>query len=233
MPQTENSKGWVPGPTAWVLLVLGYGVAAAMFALRIFRSDQPPSLNLAGAVAFAAVLCIPPTLALFAMRGRPRLFAAAGVLSITLAVGLSVLGLVLIPLGVMWLWMHARSSPEGILRTLGAVIAVLVLGAASFMVLFVHLDPRCADTYTDGTMQILPLGETGMESGWTWDVGGTSTVSSISKPGVVMSSCVSDIVTWAEAAVSLALVVAALGSGRVIAGASVPAAKISVSRDAT
>ena len=233
MPKTENPKGWVPGPTAWVSLVLGYTVAAAMFALRILGSNMPLSLSLAGAVAFTAVLCIPPTLALFAMRGRPRLFAAAGVLAITLVVGVSLLGLVLIPLGVMWLWMYLRSTPGGILRTLGAVVAVWVLGAASFMVLFIHLDPRCADTYTDGTVQILPLDETGMESGWTWDVGGTSTGSSISKPGVVMSSCGSDIVTWAEAAASLALVAAALGSARVIAGASVPAVKISVSRDAT
>ena len=220
MPTAQNSEVRVAGRAARLSLVLGYVVVAAAVTLRALGSQIPVSLSLAGDIAFVALLSIPPTLALFAMRGRPNLFAAAGVLSITLGLGMWVLSPVIIPLGVVWLWMYARSKPEGILRALGAVVAVWVLGAAAFMVLFVHLDPRCIDTYADGTVQILPLGETGMESGWMWDASGTSTGGSVSKPGVVMSSCVSDIVTWVEAGVSVAFAAAALGSGRVIAGAS-------------
>jgi len=184
-----------------------------MFFLRVIGGDLPLSLELPGALAFSMVLIVPPTLALCAMSGRPQLFVAAGALSIVLSVVMSVLGFVMIAVAIVWFTMYAKAGSGVVLRAVAAAAAVLILGAASAAALFVHLDPRCAETYTDGTEKILPLGETTMKSGWIWDVGGTSSGFSIVGPEVVSSVCTSNVVTWAEAAVSISLAVAALGSG--------------------
>jgi len=188
-----------------------------MFFLRVIGGDLPLSLELPGALAFSMILIVPPTLALYAMRGRPQLFVAAGGLSIVLSVVMSVLGVVMIAVAVVWFSMYARARAGGVLRTVAACTAVLILGAASAASLFIHLDPRCAETYTDGTVRIIPIEETAMESGWIWNVGSASSGVFLVGPDVALSVCSSDVVTWTEAAISISLAAAALGSGRAIA----------------
>lgn len=219
MPTTtpQTSSGWPPGRVGWISLGIAYSLAMAMALLQIFGGDLPFLLELPGALAFAMVLSLPPTLALYAMRRRSQLFVAAGIVSIALSIVMSVLGIVMIAVAVVWFSMYARSNTGSVLRTVAAAAAVLILGAASAAALFVHVDPRCADIYTDGTVKILPLEETAMESGWIWDVGGTSSGFSILGPDVVSSVCTSNVVTWTEAAVSISFAVAALGSGWAIA----------------
>jgi len=200
-----------------VALILGFGVALAMFVLRIAGSDMPLSVSLPGAVAFGLVVAVPPTLALLAGRDRSGLFLGAGVASIVLSLGLSLLIVVMFPVGVAWLWFFVRARPGHLLRSVAASLAATVLATAAFVVLFIHLDPRCVYTYTSGEVRIAPQEQVDDETGWVWDVGGTSSGSSTFGPDIVEVFCTSDVVTWIEAAVSLALAAAAVGSARVIA----------------
>ncbi|VAW08350.1 hypothetical protein MNBD_ACTINO01-1920 [hydrothermal vent metagenome] len=188
-----------------------------MFVLRIVGSDLPLSVSLPGAVGFGAVVVVPSVLAFLAGRGRAGLYLGAGVASIVLSLGLSLLIVVMLPLGVFWLWSYVAVSPGHLLRAVGAglVATMLVLGA--FVVLFLHIDPRCADTYANGEVRLVPQEQMDMESGWAWDIGGTSSSSMMSRPDVVSQVCSSDVVTWPEALVSLALAGAAVASARAIA----------------
>ena len=184
-----------------VALVLGFGVALAMFVLRIAGSDMPLSVSLPGAVAFGLVVAVPPTLALLAGRGRPGLFLGAGVASIVLSLGLSLLIVVMFPVGVAWLWFFVRTRPGHLLRSVVAGFLAAVLVLAAFVVLFLHLDPRCANTYTSGEVSLASQEEVDMESGWVWDVGGTSSSSMTASPEIAEVFCTSDVVTGIEAAV--------------------------------
>ncbi len=188
-----------------------------MFGLRIVGSDMPLSVSLPGAVAFGAVVAVPSVLALLAGRGRAGLYLGAGVASIVLSFGLSLFIVVMVPLGVVWLWFFVHTRPGHLLRTVGAGLSATVLAIASFVVLFLHLDPRCAYTYTTGEVRIAPQEEVGMESGWVWDVGGTSSSSAMLGSDIAEEVCTSDIVTWVEAAVSLALTLGAIIAARAIA----------------
>jgi hypothetical protein len=139
------------------------------------------------------------------------------VASIVLSLGLSLLIIVMVPVGIAWLWFFVRARPGHLLRSVGAGVAATVLVIAAFVVLFLHLDPRCAYTYTTGEVRMAPLGEVDMESGWAWDVGGTSSSSGTYGPDIAEVACTSDIVTWVEAAVSLALTSGAIIAARAIA----------------
>ncbi|MCL1599229.1 MAG: hypothetical protein M3094_08600, partial [Actinomycetia bacterium] len=92
-----------------IALILGFGVVAAMFGLRIVGSDMPLSVSLPGAVAFGAVVAVPSVLALLAGRGREALYLGAGMASIVLSLGLSLLIIVMLPLGVFWLWSYVSA----------------------------------------------------------------------------------------------------------------------------
>jgi hypothetical protein len=200
-----------------IALVLGFGVAVAMFLLRIVGSDMPLSVSLPGAIAFGAVVAVPSVLALLAGRGRTGLFLGAGVASIVLSLGLSLLIVVMLPLGVFWLWSYVRARPGHLLRSVGAGLVATVLAIAAFVVLFVHIDPRCTSTYADGRVEQFAAGSAGFRSGWAWDVGSTYSGSMTAGPDVVSQTCSSDVVTWVEAVVSLALASAAVASARAIA----------------
>lgn len=194
-------------------MAAGGVLALGIFVLRM-NDGLPWRVSLPGAVVFAAIVGLPSVVAFLAGRGRAGLYAAAGMLSIGLAVGLSVFGLVMFAQGVVWLWAFTRGRDRRPLRTVAAVVAVWVLGMAGFTVLFVHLDPRCATTRADGTVTMVP---SAMTTGWVWDAPLEETASSSGGPGVVSSVCVSDVVTWAETAVSLAFGAAAVAAGWVLA----------------
>ncbi len=149
-----------------------------MFVLRIVGSDLPLSVSLPA---------VPSVLALLAGRGRAGLYLGAGVASIVLSLGLSLLIVVMLPLGVFWLWSYVAVSPGHLLRAVGAGLFATLLVMGAFVVLFLHLDPRCANTYVTGEVRMAPQEEVDMESGWVWDVGGTSSSSMTSRPNIQTS----------------------------------------------
>lgn len=199
-----------------VALILGFGVALTMFVLRTVGSDMPLSVSVPGAIAFGALVAVPPVLALIARRGRAGMFLGAGVASIVLSLGLSLLITVMLPLGVFWLWSYVMARPGHVLRSVAAGLAATLLATAAFVVLFLHLDPRCVYTYTSGDVRSAPHEEVDMESGWVWDLGSTSSSSMTASPDIAEMFCTSDVVTWVEAFASLALVAGAIGSARVV-----------------
>ena len=122
----------------------------------------------------------------------------------------------MLPLGVFWLWSYVAAYPGHLLRSVAAGLAATLFAVGAFIVLFVHIDPRCANTYANDRVVLVPAGEVGFRSGWAWDVGGTSSSSVTLGPDVVAQVCASDIVTWLEALVSLVLAGAAVASARAI-----------------
>ena len=193
-------------PVSWLAVGAGYALAAAVFVLRLVGSDLPLKLELAGALALAAVVAVPATLALAGLTGRPVLLLPAGLAAITSLPALSVLGVPMMLLGIIWFWSYSNMRPKGsALSKAVTTLAVWLLWAASVVVLFTHLDPRCIQVLADGTVLYVDAA-LGGESGWLWEVSSTVSGSSeILGPDVVSGACTSDIVTRWEALVSLVL----------------------------
>ena len=186
---------------------VAYGLAAALFALLLADGEFPLSLKIEGAVASAAVVATPPTLALLSSR-RPMLLLAAGVASVSTLLGLSILGIPMVIVGIVWVINYQKSN-QGASATraiaMAAVAWVLTVGA--FVVLFLHVDPVCFETLTDGTTrEIAPIDE----AGWVWEVGSSSSGSQTIGTDVASSACSSDTIVFEEAAVSLTLVLMAV-----------------------
>jgi len=195
-------------------LLVGYGLVAAAFVVRMALSDLPWWMSLPGAVALAGVAALPPTLAWLAGR-RPGLFAGAGILALVLSVGLSILSPVMILLGAIWLVMLALRLPHRPVRTIAATLLATIFGVVAFACLFLHLDPRCTNTYVGGTARVVP---SDMPAGWIWEVPDVQTSSMSGGPGVASSVCISDVVTWMEAIVILATAGSGVMVGWVTAG---------------
>ena len=210
----EEARTGTVSPLLWISVGLGYAVAAAIFVLRIFASDLPASMELPGAIALAAVAALPPTLALLGLTGRPTLLLPAGVAAVTSVPVLSLLGVIMAVLGIMWLIAYGTlRRPGSILTTVVATIIVWMLWVAAAAALFIHLDPRCAQTLTDGTVREIDAEAIGYESGWVWDSSSTISVSSSGSGDVETEVCTSDLVTGGEALATVALVGTSLGSG--------------------
>ncbi|HHC07739.1 MAG TPA: hypothetical protein ENK55_03375 [Actinobacteria bacterium] len=212
-----------------VSIAAGGFLAAVVFGLRL-HDGLPWWMLLPGAIALGGVVALPPLLAFAASRDRPCLYAAAAVTSITLAFGLSLLGPAMVLLGVVWLWTLLGHRPRRPLRTIAAALVAWTLGVASFLALFVHLDPRCVEYYADGTMAMVP---TDMTTGWVWEAPQTETSTMGGSPQVVEAFCSSDVVTWVEAGVSSALVAAAFGGAWLIAGGGRRSARRAALEDAS
>ena len=71
------------------------------------------TLELAGAVALAAVVAVPPTLALAGLTGRPVLLLPAGLAAVISLPVLSVLGVPMALLGIIWFWCYLNLRPRG------------------------------------------------------------------------------------------------------------------------
>jgi hypothetical protein len=205
-------------PALWVSVGFGYAIVAAVFVLRLVGSDLPATMEVPGAVAFAAVAAVPSTLALAGLARRPVLMLPAGVTAATSLPVLSVLGVPMAVLGVVWLISYSTNkSGRDVLRPLATTLLVWVLWVAAAATLFVHLDARCVQTLVDGSVIRVDAAELGWESGWLWATSATSTGSSILSVDVVGEACSSDIVTVWEALVSLALATGAVGVGWLMA----------------
>lgn len=194
-----------------------------MFVLRIAASDLPTAMTLPGALAFAAAVAVPPALALMAARGRFSLFLGAGVSGILLAFGMSALGLLMLPLGITWLVIYVKNRTDGfqhqsadVLTTLGVAFVVVSLAVGAYLVLFLHVDPRCVITYVNGDVLVVPAEDIDMDSGWIWNLEEESSGVESVGPNVVSTSCTSNVVTWPEAVVSLALSSVALAAGAIL-----------------
>jgi len=225
MGQTFASGEATPqaGAVQRISILLGFFLAGAMFVLRIVASDLPTPMTLPGALAFAAAAGVPPALALTAARGRFGLYMGAGISAILLAFGMSVLGLVMLPLGITWLVIYLKNrtdgfqhQSEGVLMTLGVAFVVVSFAAGAYLVLFLHVDPRCVITYTNGEVLVVPTDEVNMDSGWIWNLEAASSGNVSIGPDVVSTSCTSNVVTWPEAVVSLALSSVALAAGTIL-----------------
>ncbi len=198
-------------PVSWLAVGVGYALAAAVFVLRLVGSELPVTLELGGAVALAAVVAVPATLALAGLTGRPVLLLPAGLAGVTSLPVLSVLGVPMVLLGIIWFWSYWNLRPVGSVASKAVTtLVVWLLWAASVGVLFIHLDPRCVQVFSDGTVLYVDAA-LGGETGWLWEVSSTVSGSSgILGPDVVSGACTSDIVTGWEALVSLVLAAGAL-----------------------
>ena len=196
--------------------MIGYALALAVFALRI-SGEFATSVELAGAVALATVVAVPPTLALVA-DSRPLLLLPAGLIALNTLFALSILALPMLAAGLVWLWAYSKSAPRGrVLRKLTVTVLVSVLWLLAAATLFVHIDPRCTETLSDGTVRVTDPAPQGFETGWVWEIGSTSSGSTTFGVDVVSSQCPSDRVVWWEALVVLALSGDAILSGWLLA----------------
>lgn len=191
-----------------------YGLALAVFFLRLVGGDFPIRLELGGAAALAGVIAVSPTLAVLAAR-RKTLLLAAGLTAVSTLLGFSVLALPMIAIGLIWLVAYGRMAVPGpISRKIATVAVVWLLATAAFGVLFLHIDPRCADTLSDGTVRMVDVTTQGMHSGgWIWNVRSSFSGTSSSSPDVVLSVCSSDTVVDWEAATSIGLSLGSVSLG--------------------
>jgi hypothetical protein len=214
---TQAKRAESRSPFLWVTIGIGYAVAGAVFFFRIFLGDLPLSMEIAGAVTLAAVAATPATLAVLGLNGRPGLLLPAGICALISAPVLSVLWVFEAPLGVACLIAYGRTRERGsIVGTLAATAIVTVLWVGAASVMFLHLDPRCAETLQDGTVHQVDAESRGFEPGWVWDAGSEIIGSSITPGNVVEEVCSSDVVTLEEALVGLLLLAAAFAVGWVL-----------------
>lgn len=205
-------------------VVAGYGLALAAFLIPIIGGDFTIWSELPGAIVIAAVVAVPPTLAALSMRNRSLLLLPAGVLGLAGALGLlSIFGLPLVILGLIWFWAYLKVAPrDHFLRKFGMVLVPLLwLGA--FVALFIHLDPQCEQRLSDGTVQQVDPVIRGFESGWAWEVD-TSTFSGsgIVSADVAFEACASDTVVPWEAALSMLLSTASVAVAWLLGGTTNP-----------
>ena len=197
--------------TVVVTVVIGYGLVVAVAALALVGGFDVVT-SIPGALGLASFAAVAPTLAVLSLRGRPLLLLAAGLAGIATVPILSLFGLVLAVLGIVWIIVFASNStdtPTG--RALKMLIPLILLGCSGFALL-AHVDPVCERHFEDGSTERFDPSESGMQSGWVWDTD-TSAVSGSgsSQPGETLSECASDRVVWPEALVSVAFAAACIG----------------------
>ncbi len=200
---SRTSRAAIAGIALSFVLAIGVGV------LRWANAEPAErSFELAGNVAFAIVLATPALLGLLAIRGRPTLFVAAGVLSVAcVVVGAFSIGLLFVPQAVLF-FVAARgdAAPRSRGAVSAAVIAV-VLGVMAFVALFAHDDPVCwARIGSTGRIVRVDAERFVRPRSISMD-------SADLPPGTTESGCTSDTISAPEAATAVALVAAmVLGS---------------------
>jgi hypothetical protein len=189
---------------AAVAIALAFASGVAGAALRFANSEPVErSAQMAGDLAFGAVLAAPALLGLLAVRERPSLFVAAGVLSLVLAfLGLiSLVGLVLVPQAILFFLAARRGGPSRIsaVRSAVAIVTATLLGTLAFFALFQRDDPVCWATTRSGTTVRLDAGRS--VNGITTSMDGADL-----PPGTTESGCTSDSISETEAVASVALI---------------------------
>ncbi|MEX2252144.1 MAG: hypothetical protein WD895_08755 [Acidimicrobiia bacterium] len=189
-----------PARTAWLAgVVLGYLLAAIAML-------NPPGAPILGAIALVA-----PTMALLAYPHRPGLLLPAGAIAIVSLYMMSLYGLPMVLVGLVWLWVHhqvAGSKPSG---ATGALVVGVVLWLAVPAVTTVHLDPTCVQTLRDGTVQAVNPATRGYPTGWVWQIDSTvATGTMTAQLDTIADSCVSNSVVGWETAAAITMAVAAV-----------------------
>ena len=184
---------------AYVLALLG-------FFFGLFGGDLSLVTSFPRALVLAALMAVPPTLAMLSYPDHPRMLIAAGLTGLVAVGALSILGLILVVLGAIWIGAYIKLGPEVDWARSLAMIVVPVLWLAASTTLWIHLDPVCEQRLENGrVIRIDPLAR-GFESGWTWDVTGSSSFASGPTGDQVRSeSCSGDEVVLWEAMAAIIL----------------------------
>lgn len=190
--------------------VIAYVLACGVFVIRIMGGDLPLLTELPGAIALVAVVAISPTIVKLTPN-RPLGWLSAGVIAAIGLLGLSVIALPMVVIGVVWMVAYGQSRLRpGTGRLIAAAVLPLALSIAAFAAVIIHLDPRCVETLDDGTTRSVASEE---ESGWAWEVDGTSTGTQVVGDDVSSVACSSDVVLPPEALAVVALSASAVATG--------------------
>lgn len=186
----------------WAGIIVGYAFAVGV-AVANFGSDDGTVLT---AFAFLAALSLPSSLALASLDRRPALLTMAamaalvqGALLLTSVVGL----LELIP-AILW-YLASQRRPRPAVAPRQATWARPALAAATvvpLLVMFLHVDPLCVVTDSEGTV-VRTYVEEGAATGWNLGLG-TSTTGSPGAAGETTTCTSNRIVPW-EAVVSVSI----------------------------
>ena len=183
-------------------VVLAVGLAAAPLVIALVVDDGRPL----AAVGITAIALIPPALALLSLDRRPSLLPAAAMGALILAVALlsAFIPLVHLPVAVIWALAWRRRPHRPVDPPWASVARPLLAGAVilPLFVMFAHLDPGCAITHPDGTVEEVA---TDAPTGWRFGRGGIIETSGSGGPGTAETTCWSDTVLWWEALVAVAL----------------------------
>jgi len=168
-------------------------------------------LYLGDALVLGVTAAVAPTMALLAYPNRPGLLLPAGAVAIASLYLMSIYGLPMVVIGLIWLWVHQKvvgSAPSGASR---ALVVGVVLWLAAPTVMNLHQDPVCEQTLRDGTVQEVDPATRGYSTGWVWDVDSSSFSGSGTAAGdIVSESCSSDSFVWWENAGLVAIAVASV-----------------------
>ena len=179
-------------------VVAGYGVALAGFAIVLIGNDLSLGRALLHGLVVLALLTAPPTTALLSQPTRPLMLLPAGIMGLFgISGALSILGLPLVALGLIWIWGYAKLTSPGRWVNKVAMIFLPVLWLGATTALWIHVDPVCEQRLRDGSIiQVDPFVR-GFDSGWTWEVSSSSISSSTISGDVVSETCTSNaVVAW-------------------------------------
>jgi hypothetical protein len=179
-------------------VVAGYGVALAGFAIVLIGNDLSLGRALLHGLVVLALLTAPPTTALLSQPTRPLMLLPAGLMGLFgISGALSILGLPLVALGLIWIWGYAKLTSPGRWVKKVAMIFLPVLWLGATTALWIHVDPVCEQRLRDGSIiQVDPFVR-GFDSGWTWEVSSSSISSSTISGDVVSETCTSNaVVAW-------------------------------------
>lgn len=194
----------------WAGIAVGFAVAIVTAIVNLVSGDGTPFT----ALAFLALLAIPPTMAVISLDRRPSLLTAAAMAAVVQGfITLTSFGLIEFIPAILWAWAGQR-RPRPALEPGWATWARPLIAAASILplvVMFMHVDPRCTTTAADGTVISTTIDEKAA-TGWRLELG--SSGSSATGSDGITRSCTSDTVQGWEALVSIAL------SALILAGVS-------------
>ena len=195
----------------WAGIALFGAVATAISIVRIVGSEPRTLGDDLGSMALGFAFALPAFIAWTSLDRRPELLGAAGFSALIV----SVIGIVTLPLGILTalLWRRAAERRPQTSHVPWRRLAFPALTVLAVMVLFVHVDPVCTETYADGRTVGVDASSQGFETGWSLSFGGTvssSGASAATEGGagaqeVVSSECVSDTIVVGEAIASLAV----------------------------
>ena len=197
-------------------IVLGYAGAVALTIVRFANTDPATIGETFGSLALGLALATPATLAALSLDQRPTLLPAAAITALLTAIVAAVLLPVALITAFIWYraWMERPVPAVTTVARSAARIGLGFLLLTAMLALFVHVDPVCTQTLTDGTERSVDPASRGYTTGWALGFVEThSSMSSISQ-GVAEEICTSDTVVLGEALASLALTALVLETGR-------------------